>query len=1014
MTMPLEIHSAFSMMTGCARPRQLVARAVEYGMSSLVLTDRDGLYGFLPFYMAAREAGLNAIAGVRLGSCMVLAKNRQGYADLCALISAAHLGKFDKTQWKDWPFSFGSENLFLISHDKMITEGLAKQGLNPLVALRYYGDSRSRYEAEKLALWAKEKKLNSVAAAPVYFLDPEDYAIHRVLCAIRENTTLSALSASVTASPGAWFRSPEELERLYKPWPESLYMLARIEEECSLDLALGTPLFPEFPLPEGESAFSLLWKMVFEGLNKKYRPLTPAVLDRAHHELAIIHDQGFAPYFLIVADLVHFAQDKGIPVTGRGSAANSLVAHALGITRVDPLRYNLYFERFLNRSRTDCPDIDLDLCWRGRDQVINYVYKSYGHEHAAMVCTVNTFRGRSTVRETARALGHPEHEIARFTRGLPHYGAENLSALIKSLPECRHLQPDKEPLKSILKISEKIAGLPRHISMHAGGMVVTPQPLTHYLPLERSAKGMVITQYDKDAVEQMGLVKMDLLGHRALSAIHDTIHDIREHRDSDFDIEKISYADSACARLLSVGDTVACFQIESPAMRGLLKKLDARDCNAIIQAIALVRPGASGSGMKQHFIDRRLGREELVCPHPLMEEALGDTHGVMIYQEDVLRVAHAVAGMSLEEADGLRRAMSKKRSPREMRKSRRTFLEGAEKKGLSEEQAAAVWEQMSNFASYAYCKAHAATYGELAYQCAYLKTHYPAEYFSAVLANGGGFYAAPVYITEAQRQGVTLLPPDINKSAFTYQREGDGVRIGLMQIAHLSERTARKVLEARTADGRVTDIHDLQRRIHLSQVEVELLCQAGALDSVLSRENQLPLPRPVQMWTLGQNASKEELLFAEAPAGYAPFPDHTQRMQTDQEWSSLGFPLRASFLRYHAANCWSRPLVASSFLADYEGKEVSVLGTIIATRRLSLRQGRGSMKFLSLEDGWGVFEAVLFSESYERLGHLTEPGAVCLCTGRVQRERENTTLLISHMEKTSLDSSAEINYTGAL
>lgn len=1013
--MPLEIHSAYSMMEGCARPRQLVARAVEYGMSSLVLTDTGGLYGFIPFYTAAREAGINAIAGVRLGACLILARNRQGYAQLCEIISRVHLEDSRKSLWDPWPFSFGSDDLFLISHDKVLLEKLAGQGLNPLVALPCHGDKASCYEAEKLHLWAKARNLPTVAAASVYFLNPEDHETHRVISAIRENTTLSALSPEAVAPAGAWFRSPDQIERLYRPWPESLHMLARIEEECSLDLALGPPLFPEFPLPEGESAFSLLWKMVFEGLNKKYRPLTPALLDRAHHELAIIHDQGFAPYFLIVADLVRFAREKDIPVTGRGSAANSLVAHALGITRVDPLQYNLYFERFLNRSRRDCPDIDLDFCWRGRDQVLDYVYKRYGSNHAAMICTVNTFQARSTVRETARALGCPEQEISRLTRNLPHYGAENLAAIISALPECRHLQPDQEPLKSILQISEKIAGLPRHISMHAGGMVVTPKALTHYLPLERAPKGLVITQYDKDSVEQMGLVKMDLLGHRTLSVIQDTVHDIRQHRDPDFDIEKISYTDSACARLLSAGDTVGCFQIESPAMRGLLRKLDARDCNAIVQGIALVRPGASGSGMKQHFIDRRLGREAVECPHPLMEQALHDTHGVMIYQEDVLKVAHIVSGMSLEMADGLRRAMSKKRSPREMGKSRKAFLEGAKQKDLTEAQAAAVWEQISNFASYAYCKAHAATYGELAYQCAYLKTHYPAEFFSAVLANGGGFYSSPVYVNEAQRRGVNLLPPDINKSNFSYQREGDSIRVGLIQIGHLSEKTAQKIMHSRIEGGSFRNIDTFRQRIHPSQVEAELLCQAGALDSITSPETRLPLPRPTQMWTLQQTSLQEEaLLFAESQSLYSFFPDHTQRMQIDQEWKSLGYPLRASLLRYHASDCWNHPLVASAFLDDYEGREVSVLGTIIAVRRLSMRQGRGAMKFLSLEDGWGVFEAVLFAEAYQRLGHLTEPGTVCLCRGTVQRERDNTTLLVSHMEKASLDFRPGIIYTEAL
>ena len=744
-------------------------------------------------------------------------------------------------------------------------------------------------------------------------------------------------------------------------------------------------------LQDDETPFSWLWKKTFEGLRHRYKPLTPIVLDRAHYELDIINELGFAPYFLIVADIVTFAQHEDIPVVGRGSAANSIVAYALGITRADPLRHNLYFERFLNRARRDTPDIDLDICWRGRDRVIGYVYERFGKDRVAMICTQNTFQARSAVRETAKALGFTERDIAPITRALPHYGAEDLRLIIETLPECRNLRPEEEPLKSIIDISEKIAGLPRHLSIHAGGVLIAPERITHYTPLEKASKGIVITQYDKDPIEQLGLVKMDLLGHRSLSVIHDTVAAIRATRDPNFDIEAIADPDPATTALLRTGNTAGCFQIESPAMRGLLRKLDACDCNTVIQAIALVRPGASGSGMKQHFIDRHHGREPVDYLHPTMEQALGDTYGVMIYQEDVLKVAHAVAGMSLDEADALRRAMSKKRGAREMARSMKRFSDGATANGVPEETARAIWELIANFAAYAYCKAHAATYGELAYQCAYLKAHYPAEFFTAVLANGGGFYSTPVYAGEARRCGVPVLPPDVNRSEYNHAQEGDAVRCGLAQAASLTQKTIHTLLEAR-ADKPFNDLNDLLARVHIGANDGEALSQSGALDIL---QDTIPMTRPMQSWRLrgSRESYNTPVLFA-AATGLPILPDYSARRKAELEWERLGMLLSTHPLRYHAACCRKNAFIASKDLADYDGKAVAMIGIVIAERRLSLRNGEGCMKFLTLEDMWGVFEAVLFPECYRRYGHLPTPGRALLCNGNVQCEHNAPTLVV--------------------
>lgn len=999
MTLPLEIHSCYSMLAGTAWPRQLVARAVEYGMRTLALTDTDGLYGALPFYTAARDAGVKPILGVRLGPCLVLARDREGYAHLCEIITAVRLGRVDAAHLDAWPFDFGAEHVFLVSDDTALLRGLAAKGLAPLAGIVHYGGAVSRRRAEALLHIAKQLGIRPVAARPAYFLDRDDYRLHRVLAAIRENTTEPSLSPGATVSPEAWFCPPEHIERAYGAWPETLDTLAWVAEECNLELLLGKPLFPEFALPEGETAFSVLWNLVFEGLRGRYHPLTPSVLDRAHHELGVIYELGFAPYFLIVSDIVRFAESRDIPAVGRGSAANSLVAYALGITRVDPFRYNLYFERFLNRSRRDCPDIDLDLCWRGRDEVLDYVYERYGAGRVAMISTINTFQARAAVRETAKALGFTEQEIGPVTRVIPHYGAGDLRQLLRSLPEGSRLDPDAEPLKSVLDISQSIVGFPRHLATHACGTVIAPESLTRYVPLERAAKGIVVTQFDKDPIEQLGLVKMDLLGHRALSAIHDTVAAVRSFRDPAFDIEALPDPDPATAALLRAGDTIGCFQIESPAMRGLLRKLQAVTCNALIQAVALVRPGASGSGMKQHFIDRLHGREPVAYPHPSMEQALSDTHGVMIYQEDVLKVAHAVAGMTLDEADNLRRVMSKKRGAREMARSMKRFLEGAAAQGVPDASALEIWELIANFASYAYCKAHAATYGELAYQCVWLKAHYPVEYFTAVLANGGGFYAPPVYVNEARRQGVPVMPPDVNRSAMNYIQEGDAVRAGFGQIAGLTEKTARALIDARK-NGPFLAVDDLLGRVHIGIADGEALCQAGALDDLPAAPGVPPLTRPMQLWRFRETPGRDDarLFVAEAvPMDLPVFPDITPRLRAALELDRLGQPLSTGLLRYHASACCEKTFIASRDLRSYEGRQVTLIGTIIAERRLPLRTGRGIMEFLTVEDAWGVFEAVLFPEAYQQCGHLSEPGKVRVFMGAVQSEQGDIALVIDRV-----------------
>jgi DNA-directed DNA polymerase III PolC len=892
------------------------------------------------------------------------------------------------------------DHLFILTDNEALIRRLVSRGIRPLVVITHDGTARSRYRARKRLDLAHQLGLRPVAVAPVYFLRPEDVRIHRVLTAIRLNTTIDTLRPEDAAPDTAWFRSPKEMQDLYGEWPETLDNIEWVAERCELDLELGAPIFPEFPIPEGETSFSFLWKLSFEGVKQRYQPLRPDVTQRLQYELDIINQLGFAAYFLIVSDIVRHAREQDISIMGRGSAANSLVAYALGITRVDPFKYDLYFERFMNPYRTDCPDIDLDICWRRRDEVIDYVYKTYGAHRVAMICTLNTFKARAAVRDVARAFGLPPGEIDALVRGLPHYTAQDIRKVVEFLPECRHMKLNEEPLKSILEIAEQIDGFPRHLSIHSGGVVIAPDELTRYTPLQRSAKGILITQHDMHSVEDLGLVKMDLLGHRSLTVIRDTVDNVRANRGIEVDVEALPDPDPLTAELIRQGHTIGCFQIESPAMRALLQQTQSDNTDMLIKTLSLVRPGPSGSGMKHRFIARRLGKEKTEYLHPSLEKVLGDTYGVMLYQEDTLKVAQAIAGISLAEADAMRRALSKKRSPRALAKLMKGFIDQAQANGVAPEVAEEIWGQIANFAEYSYCKAHASTYGEISYQCTYLKAHFTAEFLASVLSNRGGFYHPAVYIEEARRYGIEVHPPDVNHSHFDYMVESEAIRMGFVEVRNLTRHAAVAVVAAREQDGPFSTLGELFRRTGIGTSDLEILIQAGACDG-------LGATRPELMWELHllkrhgqQPGSGDTQLFADTGRnGLTPHrPDYSRRDKMDLEWAHLGLLVSTHPLEYYLQAAADGRLVMSTDLAGYAGQRVTLIGWLIAERRVGLR-GRGCMKFLTFEDPCGVFEAVMFPAAYQEYGHLLDSHGPFYVTGQVQDEDTYCSVVVEGLEK---------------
>ena len=1019
----LRCHSNFSLLEGAASAGSLLEAARERGYTALALTDTNGLYAAVTFWKKARALGLKPIFGTELTASLerkdrgsravVLARGRAGFAAACRLATARQIEPdFELSAALEKEAAAGE--LFVLTADEALLRFLS--GRLPAGALYAElcpdeepgGASRLR----RLAALARELGVPLVGSANVHFISPEDYRAHELLRAIDLGRTVDSLEAAERVSRSCWLAPAGEMARRLADYPEAAANTIRIAGLCNCELPSGKAVFPSLKLPEGETAYSALLKAAFRGACRRYRPMGSAVLERLRAELEVIDRQGFAPYFLVVADIARYARRRRIPLVGRGSAANSLVAYALGITDVDPIRYNLFFERFLNPERDSPPDIDLDFSWRRRDEVLEYVYRTYGADRVAMICTYVTFSARLAFREIAKAMGLTPREITRFTRLLPHRALAYIDSLERDWPECRDLPLGEEPYRSVLLLARSIAGFPRHLSIHAGGIVVSPFPLTDLVPLERSAKGFVVAQYDMFGVEDLGLVKIDLLSQRSLSVVEEVVRVVERREGRRLELEDIDSLerDPDTVRLIEEGRSMGCFYIESPAMRSLLAKLRVRTFEMLTAASSVIRPGVAESGMMAQFIDRHNGRAPVIYLDPRLEKLLGETYGVMVYQEDVIRVAHEIAGMSLGEADLLRRAMSgKMRSKEAMERCGEGFIEAAVARGATREAAEEIWRQIDSFAGYAFCKAHSASYARISFQVAWLKAHYPAEFMAAVLANGGGFYGPSAYIEEARRMGLEILPPDINRSELEYSGAGHELRAGLEVIGGITRRTLEEIVSSRCQDGFFTSLADFCSRVEVSYLETQTLIRCGAFDC-------FELTRPELLWRLeflyrSGHRTAETVSGAE-PALFSPLleltasrrvvprlPEYPRDLCLRLERELFGFTVSE-----HPLSLWEKALAAAPGLVTareipaFEGRRVRIAGRPISRKRIRTSDN-GAMMFLSLDDLTGTFEVVIFPDCYRRCGALAVSGGPYLVTGRVKGEYGVFTLICERLEQ---------------
>ncbi len=957
----LHVHSHFTLLGATASVEDLVQRASEQGFRHLALTDTNALYGAVAFSKACHDAGIKPIIGMTVGlatgeeglsdsngDIVLLATGPRGYRSLSRLTSYLQ-GSPDREallrrglRWEK--LRDHREGLICLSGgrngwlERFVRAGDRKSAYRFAGRLAeifdrnlYLSLELHRFEDEEVASVidgiGKSLGIPAVAVQPVYYMEPEDVPKLQLLAAIDRNCDIRNLPHDALPMRGDsevqlhWL-SPEDMSVKFSEFPESLEMVGRVARRCSYALPGGDPIWPSLYLPEGESPGEFLAKAAGNGLREKYGPNPdPDVTGRLESELEAINKHGYSPLFIVVADIVRFAKQAGVPVSTRGSVANSLVAYCAGITMVDPIEHDLLFERFLNPARKDLPDIDLDFCSRRRDEVLEYVRSTYGSDKVALVSTVSTLRPRSAVRETAKAYGLEESEINKLASLVPRMRRRGvtLEEVLEKL--------DEALLREIVEKAFAIVGQPDHLSLHPGGVVITPGPMTDVVPVQWSPKGFLITQYEHWDVEAIGLPKLDLLGIRALTVLADAEELIKEHHDPGFRLEDIPFDDAQTASLLSNGETIGVFQCESFGAVRTLRQLRAHTVRDLAIANAFFRPGPLMGGMAETFVRRFRGDEPVVYLHPSLEPILGNTRGVLIFQEQILRVAREIAGMSWEQADQLRRGISKLRSG-DMADVESQFIEGCQRPEpeghrLSQGQAEELWEQVIAFSGFGFNQGHATAYAHVSYRSAFLKAHWPEAFICARLADRGGYHHPAIYMAEAARLGIRVKPPHVNcsRSRFTLTwEEVEGERLphlwmGLDQVRDLRRTTIRAIIEERNQEP-FQSVRDLVMRVSFQAKELVHLIQSGGLDGL--GDNRAALLAEAE--GIRASGSEKQMAFSFATP-HAPPETRAQTMSW--EMKVLGYPISIHPLEVIQDLPDHVPL---RLLSEHEGQLVSVVG----------------------------------------------------------------------------------------
>ncbi|AFJ01474.1 DNA polymerase III alpha subunit [Methylophaga frappieri] len=1051
----LHLHTDYSLIDGLVRVKPLVSATAAAGMPAVAITDQHNLFAAVKLYSAALQAGIKPILGADLRLAdpsdskkslrfVLLCMNMTGYHNLSRLLSQAYIEGQQlgvpmlQMSWLDGQ----TDGLICLSggRDGLLGRAILSQREADVVSQaeiwtslfpeRFYleltrtgRDDEERFNQGALAL-ARHLDLPVVASNDVRFLTPDQFEAHEAKVCIHEGRLLDDPRRPRLYSDQQYLRSPEEMATLFSDIPEALTNTVEIAKRCSVELTLGEHYLPDFPVPEGLTIEQFFSEESYRGLDRRLAVLFPdenarqaaysRYAERLQTELDVINEMGFPGYFLIVADFIQWAKNNGVPVgPGRGSGAGSLVAYALDITDLDPLAYDLLFERFLNPERVSLPDFDVDFCMDGRDRVIEYVSQRYGRDHVSQIITYGTMAAKAVLRDVGRVLGHPYGFVDQLAKLVPFELKMTLTKALAQEPQLKARYDQEEEVRTLIDLALQLEGLTRNVGKHAGGVVIAPKTLTDYTPLycEHNGAGLV-SQYDKDDVESVGLVKFDFLGLKTLTVIDWAVENAKKLLPAEqdtIDIARLPLDDKATYALLKRCETTAVFQLESRGMKELVKRLQPDNFEDIIALVALFRPGPLQSGMVDDFVNRKHGRAKVDYPHPDLEPVLKPTYGVIVYQEQVMQIAQVLAGYSLGGADMLRRAMGKKK-PEEMAKQRQIFLAGAEQRDIGKEQAEPIFDLMEKFAEYGFNKSHSAAYALVAYQTAWLKAHYPSAFMAAVLsADMDNTDKVVGLIDECRDMGLNVLPPDVNFSQIQFTVEDtQTIRYGLGAIKGVGESALAGIVAERAQGKAFESLFDFCRRVELKKINrrvMESLVKAGAFDSLGGDRASLEasLTRALQIaeqHRRDQDSGQNDLFGLSAAESH--HGTQTETLDTVPAWSEEHL-LQAEketlglYLSGHPINRFKNELALfiPKQIADldapeskgYQRNEKPVLtaGLIVAIRTMKSKSG-SRMAFITLDDQTARLEVRVFADVYEQYQQVIQPDKLVVIKGKIGQD----------------------------
>ncbi len=1060
----LNVHSEYSLSCGIVRIKPLAARVAEEQMPAVAITDQSNLFAMVKFYRATMAAGVKPIIGVDAwveetelntgySKLILLCRNQAGYKNLTKLISLS----YQQGQIRNRPIikrewlQQHADGLIALSGGKDGDIGQAILANRPDLAeqcIQYYqtlfsdnfylelqrtgraGEEEYLHAAVELAI---QYDLPVVATNSVHFLNKEDFEPHEARVCISDGRVLDDPRRPKIYSEQQYFRSADEMIALFSDLPEAIENTVEIAKRCNVEFSFGKNYLPDYPVPEGMTIDEFLIEESRKGLDKRLEKILPADGDAAMEqeykqrlqiELDVIIKMGFPGYFLIVADFIRWSKEQGIPVgPGRGSGAGSIVAYALTITDLDPIKYELLFERFLNPERVSMPDFDIDFCMEGRDRVIDYVAQHYGRDKVSQIITYGSMAAKAVIRDVGRVMGHPYGFVDRIAKLIPFEIGITLDKAMAQEEALQALYDQDEQVASLIDMAKSLEGISRNAGKHAGGVVIAPTTLTDFTPLycEQGSQS-VVTQFDKDDVEAIGLVKFDFLGLRTLTIINWAVLATnaynKAHNLEPIDIEFIPLDCEKTFELLKAAETTAVFQLESRGMKDLIKRLQPDTFEDIIALVALFRPGPLQSGMVDDFINRKHGRAKVVYPHPDLEPILSPTYGVILYQEQVMQIAQVLAGYSLGGADLLRRAMGKKK-PEEMEKQRITFTEGAVARGVEEKTATYIFDLMEKFAGYGFNKSHSAAYALVSYQTAWLKAHYPAPFMAAVLsADMDNTDKVVTLIDECLSMGLTVNPPNVNECKFPFSASDEKTIIyGLGAIKGVGEAAIEDVIQARQEGGEFQNLFDFCQRIDGKKVNrrtLDALIMAGALDVFKQNRATLlaSLPKALKIavqhssnMAVGQNDMFGVSQTAEADdTQYEIQKDWSDQQRLACEKQTLGLYLTGHPIEQYLPEL--AEIVTDKIINLRPAKKtVIAAGLIISMRVINTR--RGKMAILTLDDRSARIDVVMFSEGFEKFNHLIAKDKVVVIEGEVSVDDYSGGIRMSCNNLYSIDQARE-------